>query len=920
MGKNARGSSVFRGRLASGAVLALALLATLAPSASAADDPVMPTGASDEVSGYVDTFGVSVATAEENLATQDRAMETNVVGEVETDLGDSFGGVWFNNATGDYVVAVTGANSAPARSAFAEAGLGNEVRTVKVESTWADLEAEQERIDSELLKQIEAGFVRTSLNPAGNSVELKVVSGAPDSVVTEAAEVARGSEVDVDLRQNFDALPPMRPMSCNGAGFLLRYCDSPLRGGVGIADEKEESVRDCTSAFRARGDSNGKRYLLTAGHCAQVGETWWSYDAGMKNRVIGTAEQSIFPIHDWAKINATGSEWDVTPWPARIVLWKDSPAGVLDESYAIYGEADTVMWQTVCHSGTTTATSCGVVTSANETVVYEGEGTLYNLNIVEGGCVGGGDSGGSVYANHMALGMLSGGGVNEAGGEEHYCTDAVWAYNDIEEATDNLNAHIAWPSSATAVSHPSNGAPGSVYATGKVTSAGGPKGNVQVNFSKKEGGTWTFKQGYETALQPDGTFTTPTLTAGVGSWRVKTVVPPLEYVEPSESTYDEFEIKPGGCKTTTYLTPGTVINGQPGFINLAGTVQTANPECGTVNGQYVNINYSKWNGSKYVYQETDQPTVVNGAYSMTNRILGGGKWSIKTVFLGQAWFAGSESGEHIRSIENNGWHIDNLGGTTNADPDISSRVPGALDVFIRGVDNQLWIKSCCGGGWGGWIPMGGALSGGPGAVSWDGVRIDVVANSGGTVAHWYWTGSAWGADNLGGGINSDVDISSWAPNRLDVFARSAANNHLLHKYWAGAGWSGWEDMGGNLAGGPSAVSWSSGRIDVVARMADNTIGHWYWANGWFYDNLGGTLTSDPDISSQDAGKLDIFARGTEAGLWHKWYTTSYGKWSNWEPMGGSLAGGPGAVSWANNRVDVVARNWDNTVTHWWYSP
>jgi hypothetical protein len=178
-----------------------------------------------------------------------------------------------------------------------------------------------------------------------------------------------------------------------------------------------------------------------------------------------------------------------------------------------------------------------------------------------------------------------------------------------------------------------------------------------------------------------------------------------------------------------------------------------------------------------------------------------------------------------------------------------------------------------------------------------------------------WPSPAWHPDNLAGGINSDPDISSWEPGRLDVFTRGAGNM-LYHKAytWAG-GWGIWENMGGNLTSGPGAVSWGPNRIDVVARATDNSVTHWAWDGSWHVDNLGGGITADPDISSWGSGRLDIFVRGTDNALYQKTYTSA-GGWSIWKNLGGILTSGPSAVSWGPNRIDVVARATDNTVSHW----
>src|SRR4029079_4132542 len=42
-------------------------------------------------------------------------------------------------------------------------------------------------------------------------------------------------------------------------------------------------------------------------------------------------------------------------------------------------------------------------------------------------------------------------------------------------------------------------------------------------------------------------------------------------------------------------------------------------------------------------------------------------------------------------------------------------------------------------------------------------------------------------------------------NRIDCFAKGT-DNHMWHKWWDGAAWSGWEDPGGGIDNAPGAGS------------------------------------------------------------------------------------------------------------------
>jgi Repeat of unknown function (DUF346) len=77
-----------------------------------------------------------------------------------------------------------------------------------------------------------------------------------------------------------------------------------------------------------------------------------------------------------------------------------------------------------------------------------------------------------------------------------------------------------------------------------------------------------------------------------------------------------------------------------------------------------------------------------------------------------------------------------------------------------------------------------------------------------------------------------------------VFIRST-DNQLMHKWWYGTRWSGWEPLGGTLTSAPGAVAWAPGRIDVVARDSGNGIQHTWFDGAWHpFESLGGASAGD----------------------------------------------------------------------------
>jgi hypothetical protein len=106
--------------------------------------------------------------------------------------------------------------------------------------------------------------------------------------------------------------------------------------------------------------------------------------------------------------------------------------------------------------------------------------------------------------------------------------------------------------------------------------------------------------------------------------------------------------------------------------------------------------------------------------------------------------------------------------------------------------------------------------------------IDVVARiEGGSIEHWAYEKGTWFMENLGGNAASAPAISSWDPERVDVFVRGT-DGSLDQKVWEpGTGWDAWGQMPGpHITSGPDAYSWNPNRIDIVAQVAGGSVQHW----------------------------------------------------------------------------------------------
>jgi streptogrisin D len=150
----------------------------------------------------------------------------------------------------------------------------------------------------------------------------------------------------------------------------------------------------CSAGFNTR-SASGRNYVLTAGHCTNLGGTWTTSGG----QTIGPVAASSFPGNDYGAIRISN--------PAAL----DPRGGVL--YYGAFGDITGAgrvpVNSQACKTGSTTGTTCGTVQAYNVTVRYA-EGTVYGLtrtNI----CTQPGDSGGAMFAGSQAQGITSGGTI-----------------------------------------------------------------------------------------------------------------------------------------------------------------------------------------------------------------------------------------------------------------------------------------------------------------------------------------------------------------------------------------------------------------------------------------------------------------------------------------------------------------------------
>ncbi len=221
--------------------------------------------------------------------------------------------------------------------------------------------------------------------------------------------------------------------------------------------------------------------------------------------------------------------------------------------------------------------------------------------------------------------------------------------------------------------------------------------------------------------------------------------------------------------------------------------------------------------------------------------------------------------------------------------------------------------------WSGWQRLGGVIKSAPTVSSWAPGRLDVFARGqDNALWHKWWDGDSWhNWQSLGGEFKDAPAAVSWGSNRIDVFVRGM-NDHLWHKWWDGSAWHAWQDLSGVIMSAPTVSSWASGRLDVFARGQDNALWHKWWdGDSWHnWQSLGGEFKDAPAAVSWGSNRIDVFVRGMNDHLWHKWWDGS--TWHAWQDLAGILTSAPGVASWGQGRLDVFARGQDNALWHKWF--
>lgn len=390
-----------------------------------------------------------------------RAEWQNKAGELNDRLlanlpKDNFGGMWIDKNTDRVKIGVLNGSKLGGSSRnivsqeVSKSGLGQAVDYVSVEHSYSELQAANEWISKISQDRITKTDwpLQVGLTPNTNQVLIHIPADETrqtESLTAVVAEI-KSRYGGMVATMTYDE-PASDAAECN-----WWFCNSPLRGGVGIkgsAGGYEDGI-DCTAGFNAVGNS-GTRYVVTAGHCAPAGSGWATETYNYTTKKIGPVHDTLYGQNGIdamiVKIREDTYNWDVM----GKILVRGGDHGLngysppsYNEDYDINGSSTSgsLVGERVCVSGAImggypvepNGGSCGAVHEVDINLTISG---ITSTKLVRAGlCVRGGDSGGPVFRLGKALGIVKGGDLSTA------CNDSKY-YTGMNPIINGFNGNIS---------------------------------------------------------------------------------------------------------------------------------------------------------------------------------------------------------------------------------------------------------------------------------------------------------------------------------------------------------------------------------------------------------------------------------------------------------------------------------------------
>lgn len=423
-----------------------------APAAVSGPAAATQTTAEPAALALAHDHGISLGDAAVRIARQDD--QAIFAGVLQAKYPNSYAGSWVDQDHGGLLVSrFTHAPADFAELAATYHLTGNAVLGEPARYSLAALERAQAKA---LTHRAHSEPVSTSLDLVNNRVLLHSKTLA-SSTLRAAAQVINAADPDlIQFDSNYRAAVPLNACAENTA--YEPGCTQPIRGGQLIADLTAGGW--CTLGYNVTSRSDGKRYVLTDGHCVVDDPVNDTAPWGARNNVnqtgrfgvVHSAQFSTNGPSDWALIHVDNSI--LTEPDIYVQASTDHNAArdtTRDENYAVSGIGGTVVNQYYCKMGASGGTGCGQVLETGAGTWVDSTHYITNMAFVAQSAIYGpggyrlacaGDSGGPVFSGHLGFGLVEAGasqGPNAPNGQPCFYD---YYYTGLTAALNTMNVNL----------------------------------------------------------------------------------------------------------------------------------------------------------------------------------------------------------------------------------------------------------------------------------------------------------------------------------------------------------------------------------------------------------------------------------------------------------------------------------------------
>lgn len=234
--------------------------------------------------------------ADQPVEYESPAANLSLLLEEESRIDSDFGGVWKSGDDRIKVGIVEGSETARGSKELVfdiatRLKIEENTDIIRVEYSWKELHEVNESIHQLHQKHVDyksgAWPIQMGIKTDLNKVQVDVP--ADKEKLTDGHRVVL-DEIEARYKDQVIFHEYEQPVE-NEAACNWWFCNSPLRGGVGI--QRTTGEIDCTAGFIVKGVSSGRSFVLTAGHCQPYASnpsvyTWRTKTYNYTLRTIGS--------------------------------------------------------------------------------------------------------------------------------------------------------------------------------------------------------------------------------------------------------------------------------------------------------------------------------------------------------------------------------------------------------------------------------------------------------------------------------------------------------------------------------------------------------------------------------------------------------------------------------------------------------